>query len=257
MKKTKFVTYWTVVTLIIVTSSVANAALWETYVIRNSSVGDIAPTISDVSDSKLFQITLGGQKAGWGTNLMNGMKVGDIQSVSITRDSSVSGWGPYMNIWITDGSGGYAVIANEPSHTAEWAPGTAYDTTWNILKNATVWVYENEPAAGFILPNGVTSYANNPVPAGTVSPSFTFDDFANYTIATPSTHWGGTGAPDDLLASSYTAYGFNWIFGDTQSNYLGGYLVSDPTLVPVPVPAAVILGILGMGVAGIKLRKYT
>lgn len=256
MKKTRFVTICVVMTMVLMVSSIANAALWETYVIRNSTSGNIAPTISDVSGGKLFSILLGGQKAGWGTDLMNGMKVGDIQSVSITRDPSVTGWGPYMNIWITDGSGGYAVIANEPSHTGEWAPGTAYDTTWDILKDATVWVYENEPANGFILPNGTTSYVNNPVPAGTVSPSFTFDDFANYTIATPPTYWGGSGAPDDLLAASYTAYGFNWIFGDTQKNYLDGYLVSDPTLVPVPVPAAVILGLFGMGVAGLKLRKY-
>ncbi|MBN1806313.1 MAG: hypothetical protein JW837_13780 [Sedimentisphaerales bacterium] len=256
MKKIKFIKICVLMTTVLAISSVANADLWETFVIRNSNVGNIAPTITDdVSGGKLFAITLAGQKAGWGTNLMNGMKVGDILSVSITRDSSVSGWGPYMNIWITDGNGGYAVIANEPSHTGEWTPGTAYDTTWDVLKNATVWVYENN-ASGFILPNGVTSYAGNPVPAGTVDPHFTFEDFADYVIVTPPTYWGGSGAPDDLLAGSYTAYGFNWIFGDTQSNYLGGYLVSDPTLVPVPVPAAVILGLIGMTVAGIKLRKY-
>jgi hypothetical protein len=140
-----------------------------------------------------------------------------------------------MNIWITDGSGGYAVIANEPSHTGEWAPGTAYDTTWDILKDATAKIYET----GTWVPKGST-----------------FSDFAGYTFATPTSHWGGSGAPDDLLAGSYTAYGFNYVFGDTQSNYLNAYLVSDPTLVPVPVPAAVILGLLGMVVAGIKLRKY-
>jgi len=223
-------------TIVIAVSGVANADLWETFVIRNSNVGDIAPVISDVSGGKLFSITLGGQKAGWATNSMNGMKVGDLLSVSITRDSSVTGWGPYMNFWITDGSGNFAVLANEPSNTGEWGTGTAYDTTWDILKDATAKIYET----GTWVPTGST-----------------FSDFSHYTIATPTSHWGGTGAPDDLLASSYTAYGFNWVFGDTQSNHLGGYLVSDPELTVVPVPAAVILGVLGLSVAGLKLRKFT
>jgi len=41
---------------------------------------------------------------------------------------------------------------------------------------------------------------------------------------------------------------------DANGNYL--YLRQDQ-LVLVPVPAAVLLGLLGLGVAGIKLRKYT
>lgn len=216
--------------------SAADVAGWDAFVIRNSSTGDIAPTISDhVSGGKVFQITLGGQKAGWATNSMNGETVGDIQSLSITRDSSVTGYGPYFNIWITDGSGRYAVIANEPSNTGEWGTGTAYDMTWDILKDATAKVYETD-GQPFTLPAGST---------------YTFNDFAGYTIATPSSHWGGTGAPDDLNASSYTAYGFNWVFGDTQSNYLDGYLVSNPTLVPEPAT----MMLLGFGALSLIRRK--
>lgn len=234
--KNKLVMICVVIMMILAVSCVANADLWETFVIKKSNEGDIAPVISDhISGGKLFEITLAGQKAGWGTNIMNGMKVGDLLSVSITRDSSVTGYGPYMNFWITDGSGNYAVLANEPSNTGEWGTGTAYDTTWDILKDATAKIYET----GAWVPTGST-----------------FSDFAGYTVATPTSHWGGPGAPDDLLASSYTAYGFNWIFGDTQDNYLNAYLVSDPELTVVPVPAAVILGLLGMGVAGLKIRKF-
>jgi hypothetical protein len=200
-------------------SVAADVAGWEAFVIRNSTDGDIAPEISDhISGGKLFAITLAGQKAGWSTNSMNGRKVGDIQSLSITRDSSVTGYGPYINIWITDGNGEYAVLANEPSNTGEWGTGTPYDTTWDILKDATAKIYEYNPE--FVKPDGTT---------------YNFNDFAGYTIATPPSHWGGTGAPDDLNASTYTAYGFNWVFGDTQSNYIGGYLVSNPTIVALPV----------------------
>ncbi|MCK5000285.1 MAG: PEP-CTERM sorting domain-containing protein [Anaerohalosphaera sp.] len=230
-------------TVIMVTAAITGTATagWETFVIRNSSTGSIAPTITEgvngdtVTNGTLFQIALGGQKAGWGTNDMNGMTVGDIESLSITRDSTVTGYGPYFNIWITDGNGNYAVIANEPSNTGEWGSGTPYDTTWDILKDATAKVYETD-GQPFVLPAG---------------PTYTFADFADYTIVTPTSHWGGTGAPDDLNAASYTAYGFNWVFGDTQSNYLGGHLVANPTLVPEPAT----MGLLSLGALVLRRKR--
>ena len=212
--------------------SAADVAGWEDFVIRNSNVGNITPAITDPAGGKLFQITLAGQKAGWGTNSMNGKKISDIQSMSIVRENTTELWGPYMNFWVVDGNGKYAVIANEPSNTGEWGTGTAYNTTWDILKNATAKVYE--AGSGFVMPSGTT---------------YKFSDFANYTIATPTIHQGGTGAPDDLNASSYTAYGVNWVFGDTQSNYVGGYLVSTPSVVPEPMTMA----LLGLG--GLLLRR--
>jgi hypothetical protein len=234
-------------------ASAADKAGWEDFVIRNSNVGDIAPAISDPAGGKLFQITLAGQKAGWGTNNMNGKTIGEIQSISITRDPATTGWGPYMNFWVTDGLGGYASISNEPSNTGEWTGSSAYNTTWDVLKDATTWVYEvnptSGPSSGFKLPNGTTTFTN--ISAGTVSPHFTFNDFAGYTIATPTSHWGGTGAPDVLGASPYTAYGVNWVFGDTQSNYLGGYLVSNPTVTPEPATMC----LLGLGALSLRRRK--
>jgi hypothetical protein len=236
----KLVTICAVVLMVSSMVWAADVAGWNAFVIRNSNVGNIAPVISDPVGGKLFQIVLGGQKAGWGTNNMNGKTIGDIQLMSITRDSSVTGWGPYMNFWVTDGRGGYAVISNEPSNTGEWTTGTAYNTTWDVLKNATTWVYEVSSSIGFKLPNGVTTYTG--IPAGTVTPHFTFNDFAGYIIATPTSHWGSTGAPDDLNAGSYTAYGVNWVFGDTQSNYLGGYLVSNPTVASSYCPEPLLVG---------------
>ena len=232
-------------------ASAADVAGWEAFVIRNASTGGTAPTITDLSTGyKQFDVELSGQKAGWGTNLANGLTVGDIQAFSIDRDSSLDStvYGPYINIWVTDGQGGYACLANEPSHTGEWGTSGPHNTTWNILQNATSWVYEVSATAGFVLPDNTTTTSN--LGAGTTDP-FTFADFADYVIAVPTTPWGGGGAPDDLNAATYTAYGFNWIFGDSQSNYVGQYPVANPSLTVVPEPAT--LALLGLG--GLLLRK--
>jgi hypothetical protein len=42
----------------------------------------------------------------------------------------------------------------------------------------------------------------------------------------------------------------------TFSGYFNIFTVDDFTFNPVPVPAAVLLGMLGLGVAGLKLRKF-
>lgn len=245
----KLITIFAMVLLVSSITSAADVAGWSAFVIRNSNVGGISPAITDdAGGGKLFQISLGGQKAGWGTNLMNGRTIGDIEAISITRENVTAGYGPYMNIWVTDGQGGYAVLSNEPSHTWEYAGSSPYDTVWDVLKNATTWVYEVSATAGFKLPNGTVIYSA--LPAGS-TPHLTFGDFAGYQIATPLSHWGSTGAPDDLNADVYTAYGINWVFGDTQSNYLGGYLVSNPTVVPEPAT----LSVLTFGVLSLIRRK--
>ena len=97
--KRSLMTVLSVAALLMASSMVlaGDVAGWDSFVIRNSSTGDIAPVISDPAGGKLFAITLGGQKAGWATNSMNGKAIGDIQSISITRDPSVTGYGPYMN----------------------------------------------------------------------------------------------------------------------------------------------------------------
>ncbi len=240
-----------VVTVIWAASSLSHAA-WETFVIRGSATITENQTGPDLTTGwTLFDVS-SGEKAGWGTNDMNGQIIGNIQSLSITRHSTVNDYVPYFNIWVTDGLGGYAVLANEPSHTSEYTAygETAHDMTWEgALKNATTWVYEVDGTQGFKLPDGTTTYSS--LGAGTSNPPC-FDDFAGYTIATPPSHWGSTGAPDDINAATYTAYGFNWVFGDTQSNYVGGHLAKDPTLVPEPATMSLIA--LG-GLAVIRKRR--
>jgi len=255
----KLVTTCAVATMLLAVGQAgATAAAWESFVIRgDASVTDNQTAPDSTTGWTVFDVGSSGEKAGWATNSMNGKTIGDIQSLSITRYVPASGdttYAPYFNIWVTDGLGGYAVLANEPSHTTEYTDfgETAHDMTWDgALKSATTWVYEVDGTQGFKLPDGTTTYSN--LGAGTPDP-FCFDDFAGYSIATSSTEWGGTGAPDDLDASTYTAYGFNWVFGDTQSNYTGGHLAKNPTLTPEP-GTLTLLGIFGLfGMIGMRRR---
>ncbi len=242
-------------------ASAADVAGWEAFVIRNASTGGTAPTITDLSTGyKEFDVELGGQKAGWGTNLANGMTIGDIQSFSIDRESSLdsSVYGPYINIWITNGTGEFAILANEPSD-AEWVTGgvrNAWDITWSMLEGKRAKIYEDSNGSGngdaaSTAPSWIADLdlvANG----GNGDGLLTFGELASLEISAPSSapSYSATGAPDDLNAATYTAYGFNWIFGDSQSNYVGQYPVANPSLV-VPEPAT--LALLGLG--GLLLRK--
>lgn len=228
------------------------SADWTSFVIRENSTSG-APIIQsrdDIQSGAMEFITFAAsQKAGWGTDAANGCTIGDLAAIRIdrlddyTRFTAGSGpaVAPYFNIWVTDGSGKYAVIANEPSN-AEWQPGNnQWDMTWDTLKTKTVKVYEATDVSW--LPNSGVG--------------LTFDDLAGYTIQAPSvaeltTGWAGlgTGAPREL--GTNIAYGFTWVFGDTLANYVSddaGFIVANPTLIPEPATIA----LLGLG--GLLLRK--
>jgi hypothetical protein len=77
--------------------------------------------------------------------------------------------------------------------------------------------------------------------------------------------YGGSYGPDPAnpIGGAQAAMDdfFAWVNSESSilvdmTYTIGNYTGSDSVTV-VPVPAAVILGVLGMGVAGIKLRKYT
>lgn len=218
---------------VLMASSAASASSvlgWDAFVIRGANTYGTLPQITETTEGKVFATNMDGQKAAWGTNLVNDAKVGDIQSISITRGSGTTGSGPYLNLWVADSLGNHAVLA---------LPAGTYDITWDFLKTQTAFVYEASSA--FVLPSGTT-----------------FNDFANYTIAPPTAAQGGTGAPHDLNAVPYTAYGVNWVFGDTQNSFTGNYTVSNPNVTAVPLPAAAGVGFSMLGgfgmLAGLRKR---
>lgn len=244
-------------------------ASWEAYIIRKGGGDNIngdAPAINDVwvgvDPAKEFVISQGGMKAAYGTNALNGLTIGDITQLRIDRHDDrsnfVSGSGPhvapYFNIWVTDGAGNYAVIANEPSNPA-FQPlfSNGYDLGWSDIADKVAKVFENTN----------TSWITS-LDVG--NDGLTFSDVASLAIgapADPNASWAGlgTGAPRKLnpayngVNDQYLdVFGFNWIFGDTLSNYVSGndgYIVNNPAA--APEPSAMML--LGVGALTLLRRR--
>ncbi|RPH93552.1 MAG: hypothetical protein EHM68_15540, partial [Lysobacterales bacterium] len=200
---------------------------WAVFVVRNGdplSTGP-APTITESNPlTHAIAITTGlsGQKAALGTNLLNGAKISQIANLHIDRlDVGGSLWGPYFNIWVTDGLGHYAVVANEPSNP-EWGADRWDIVGWDGLRTKTCKVYET-PGAGTNT-SWVHTYAGKT--------SLTFEDVANLVIAPPPVAYiadpanlVSAGAPDEI--GTNVAYGYNWVFGDTAANYLSAFVVDN------------------------------
>jgi len=231
-------------------SGTASAA-FTPFVIRAAATFTVGATSTE------FVTDVGGEKAGFGSNDINGTTLGNISSLVINRldDESrfASGSGPnvapYLNFWITDGTN-YAVVANEPSNGA-FQPlySNGYDLDFADLSDKVAKIYEITDKSW--LPNGGVG--------------LTFADLAGFQISAPSVAelnagWAGlgSGAPREL--GTNVAYGVNWVFGDTLSNYVSdslGYVVgNDASVSTVPVPAAAwLFGSALLGLAGIKRRN--
>ena len=209
------------------------------------------PTIiHNVGDTE-FVITGAGSKAALGSNDVNGRTLGDIGSLSIDRFDDRTRFGaatgsynaPYLNFWITDGLGNFAVAANasQPLYNDGYHMGAA------DLGGLDVWIYENSDK---------TWLPNNGV-------GLKFSDLSAFVILAPTvaqftTGWSGLtgGAPREL--GSNVAYGVNWVFGDTLANYVSGsdgYIVANANVGVVPEPGTYAMMFAGLGALGIVSRR--
>lgn len=250
-------------------SSLSAYAGFTNIVIREG--GGNPPTIQTNNDyvpgATEFIVDTGGMKAAMASNAINGATIGDITELKVTRYDDTTRFSPgsgpavapYFNIWVTDGGGNYAVIANEPSNPA-FQPlfvtngdgSKTYDLSYADISGTAAKVYET-PGWNTNSSWVHTLFGNDPL---------TFADVASLQIEPPSaayinnpTNGVGSGAPDELGTS--TAYGFNWVFGDTLSNYVSGeegYIVAGASAKAIPEPAS--FGMLALGgLALIRRRK--
>jgi hypothetical protein len=172
---------------------------------------------------------------------------------------------PYFNIWVTDGGGNYAVLANEPSNPSfqplfvDNGDGSkSYSLSFADIANEPVQVYET-PGGGY---GSTTTWVHNLFG----NTPLTFGDVASLVIEAPDAAYitnganaVGSGAPDEL--GTNVALGFNWIFGDTLANYqsgMQGYVVGNPIAQAIPEPATLALaGSAALGLFVVRRRRLS
>ena len=244
------------------------------YIIRNADNGTAPVINSSTSNSINATIDLARQKVGFGSNDVNGRTIGEISLMNITRLDNGDAFKPYVNIWVTNGAGNYAVISISPwgapgagvlstSYTTMSALGTAPDNTG---PGQDVYVYETLgtlPANSTPLFGASGAQINSNKGSSWLSTLgtgnyLTIRDVANLVIAPPPSSWfagangTGSGAPREL--GTGLAFGFNWIMGSV--NATGGQY-SQPTpydlsgISVVPAPGALAL----LGIAGFASRR--
>lgn len=185
--------------------------------IRNANGSILAPWDTDIilsenaaGDGFTFATPRGGQKVGYGTVFFTGYRVNTLESVnwnwvSVPADRGII---PYLNIWVTDGQGNFAVLSSENNYR-----GANFGTRreWKIFeygasKTDFSWLFDGRPAsrdaAGYLVLNGQR------ITLSEISDRILINDPRWYPAANV-----GSGAPRG-------GYGLNLIWGDTQSNFI-------------------------------------
>ena len=255
---------------VLVSAGIAHAG-FTPYVIRQSSLG-VAPTIGTSGANTTFGVTLPSQKAGFGSNDLNGLTVGQISNIQFTLNSATAFSGttapvilPYVNLWVRDAvSSNYFVIAFGLDAFVTPNPYTSGPKTVNVgtseMASVTFQVHETSAASGGVATAGTWLATALGAPgAGT---NYTMAQVANFQIVAPPSSWVasgngngvGNGAPRQL--GTDTTFGFNWIFGQggSSNNGYNGYSYDVSGVSVVPAPGA--LALLGVaGLAGGRRRR--
>ena len=231
------------------------------YVIRQSA-GGANPTIGTSGANTTFGVTLPSQKAGWGSNDLNGITVGQISNIQFTLNSATAYPGttapvilPYVNIWAKDAvSGNYFVIAfGLDAFVTNTGGVKSVNVGTSQMATVTFGVHETSAAFGGVANAG--SWLATALGAPGAGTAYTMAQVANFQIVAPPSSWVVSGNGNGVSAAAPrelgtdTTFGFNWIFGQSSSSNNGyngyDYTVSGASVVPAP-GALALLGVAGL-----------
>lgn len=262
------------------TAQAAQIVDFEAFNIRNNNSVPLPDRINSPWDGDLYvaengdqdgfvaSTPQGGQKVGYGTSAFDGFQINDLNTVDWDKISGPANLTAYLNIWVTDNAGNYAIISSENDYR-----NTAFNAReeWKIFEFGGTAFSDVDPNNNFnwLFDSGTggrdgSQYLTNSTSPGSLR--VTLAELSNNIVVfggMPYLSQGvGSGAPQG-------GFGFNIIWGDTAANFTNGnpYEVDNVTIkwnsvdyaagAVVPIPAAAPLGLLGMGLIGLarKLRK--
>ena len=234
------------------------------YVIRQSA-GGVNPTIGTSGANTTFGVTLPSQKAGFGSNDLNGITVGQISNIQFTLNSATPVGTttpvilPYVNIWAQDAVSGnyFAIYFGLDAFVTNTGGVKSVNVGTSQMATVTFGVHETSAAFGGVANSG--SWLATALGAPGAGTAYTMAQVANFQIVAPPSSWVASGnfngvggaAPREL--GTDTTFGFNWIFGQSSSSNNGyngyDYTVSGASVVPAPGALAL------LGVAGFASRR--
>ena len=265
---TKFVLSMSALTLM---AAEAATAGFTPFVIRNADEdGGSNPSISTSGANTTFGIEYKRQKAGFGSNDVNGITVGQISNIQFTLNSATAYEGttapvilPYVNIWAQDAASGNYFVIYFGLDAFVTDTGGVKSVNFNNLGSSAVRVGVSETSAS--VPGSGVATAGSWLALALGAPtggSYSIAQVANFQIVAPPSSWvvsgntNGVGGAAPRQLGTDTTFGFNWIFGQGSSNNHGyngySYDVSGVSVVPAP-SALALLGVAGL--AGGRRRR--
>jgi len=174
-------------------------------------------------------------------------------TATVTREASGGNPGARLRITTVTGGTVYGIANKADYSTALPLADTPFELQLDVLsgpgahnQGQGIQLLVEQDSSIYAYPLGVTWY---PLYWDTLTFSGTFTE-SSFSL------WSGSGpATPDFGGGTTTLFGF--AAGNSNSGTLTQYYDNFSLEInPVPVPGAILLGLLGLSVAGIKLRKF-
>jgi hypothetical protein len=171
-----------------------------------------------------------------GGNVLQSL-IAEPYDLTATLDFTGSGndYSAIGSLWVNDDTGSTKIAADFVSTTLTFTPVPRFGGTWASTLDVT----------GYITPQGTnTSILLGPSPWEFVG--------ANGTISLAD--------PSPFTQGNMIVFEYKVPYGSLQDFFVAddkdAYGMLNAQIYATPIPAAVLLGIIGLGVAGLKLRNY-